>query len=45
MPQTFKFLVVDDHPMIRDSMADALAVRFPDSIVKKAIRIKTKRIT
>ena len=35
MPETFKFLVVDDHPMIRDSMADALAVKFPDSIVKK----------
>ncbi len=35
MFQTFKFLVVDDHPMIRDSMADALAVRFEDSVVKK----------
>ncbi len=35
MPQTFKFLVVDDHPMIRDSMADALAVRFENSVVKK----------
>ena len=35
MLQTFKFLVVDDHPMIRDSMADALTVRFEGSIVKK----------
>lgn len=35
MFQTFKFLVVDDHPMIRDSMADALAVRFENSVVKK----------
>ena len=35
MSQTFKFLVVDDHPMIRDSMEEALKHRFVGSIVKK----------
>jgi DNA-binding NarL/FixJ family response regulator len=35
MSQTYKFLVVDDHPMIRDSMADALASKFVGSTIKK----------
>jgi DNA-binding NarL/FixJ family response regulator len=35
MSQAYKFLVVDDHPMIRDSMADALANKFFESTVKK----------
>ncbi len=36
MSQNYKFLVVDDHPMIRDSMADELTNRFRNSVVKKA---------
>ncbi|OUT95824.1 MAG: hypothetical protein CBC01_08755 [Betaproteobacteria bacterium TMED41] len=35
MSQVYKFLIVDDHPMIRDSMADALTNKFISSTVKK----------
>ncbi len=35
MSQIYKFIVVDDHPMVRDSMEDALTNHFSGSIVKK----------
>ena len=41
MSESYKFLIVDDHPMIRESMAEALSNKFTGSIIRTADSAET----